>query len=341
MDFESESMMRFDRTAGIRVSLAIIAACVGSIGVAAAEEPAIIQTSATAPANVSASGPVTLAYKLKPSQFVHYSGVNKIVYDIKLSEQYGTTEHRGVFKPLPLEHREFTSVQSNETDTHFRVISVDEAGIALIEPVIDRTHMTAKMHGKDPVEFDSSTNINPDPSFQAIRDGIGRTVARFQVGPTGKLLKAVIVDATAPQALRTAAEKLDTRFAYLSLLPSEPVSVGDKWREEYNVIVVQEGLKQPFTLRRIFELNSVVDGIATIKFKTLVMTKGTDEPEVAKQLMQQTPSGTIEFDIQQGLVRSYKSTINSTVINAFGRESMLRITGEATEKLVTAETAAK
>lgn len=329
--------MRFDRAIGV---LAIIAACLGSVGIAVAEEPAIILTSAVAPANASASGPVTLAYKLKPGHFVHYSGLNKIVYDTKLGDQYGV-EGRGGFVPLPSDQREFTSVQSNETGTHFRVISVDEAGVALIEPVVDRTRMSARMHGKEPVEFDSASNINPDPSFQAIREGIGRTVARFQVAPTGKLLKAVIVDATAPQALRTAAEKLDTRFAYLSLLPSEPVSVGDKWREEYSVIVVQEGLKQPFTLRRIFELNSVVDGIATIKFKTLVMTKGTDEPEVAKQLMQQTPSGTIEFDIQQGLVRSYKSTINSTVINAFGRESMLRITGEATEKLVTAETAAK
>lgn len=332
--------MRFDGTVGVRIGLAFVAAFVGSIGITAAEEPAIIQTSATAPANVSASGPVTLEYKLKPGQFVHYSGINKITYDTKLGDQYGT-EGRGGFVPLRADEREFTSIQANETGTHFRVISVDEAGIALIEPVVDRTRMTAKMHGKEQVEFDSSTNINPDASFQAIREGIGRTVARFQVAPTGKLLKAVIVDATAPQALRTAAEKLDTRFAYLSLLPSEPVSVGDKWREEYNVIVVQEGLKQPFTLRRIFELNSVVDGIATIKFKTLVMTKGTDEPEVAKQLMQQTPSGTIEFDIQQGLVRSYKSSISSTVINAFGRESMLRINGEATEQLVTAETASK
>jgi hypothetical protein len=339
--------MRMNWTANVRQIL-MASVCVGWTGIAladelpndVAEQSDIVLASATAPANLSLSGHVTLVYKLQPGQFVHYTGMNKINYDTKLGDQYGTTEGTKTFVPLPKDQREFTSIQSNETGTHFRVISVDEQGIALIEPVVDRTRMTAKMHGKEPVEFDSEKGSTPDPGFQAIREAIGRKVARFQVAPTGKLLKAVIVDETAPKALRDAAEKLDIRFPYLGLMPAHPVSVGDKWREEYSVMMVSNGLKQPFPMRRIYELNSVVDGVATIKFKTLPMMP-VNEPELEKQIVQQTPSGTIEFDVEQGLVRKYSSTINQTVLNAFGPQSMLRVTGESTEKLVVAESSTK
>lgn len=336
--------MRTNWTAHARQIL-MASVCVGWTGFVAADEiPAdasgIVLASATAPANVPVTGPVTLAYKLKPGQFVHYTGMNKINYDTVLGDQYGKPDGANGFIALSKEEREFTSLQSNETETHFRVISVDENGIALIEPVVDRTRMTAKLHDKDRVEFDSQQPSIPDPSFQAIREAIGRKVARFQVAPTGKLLKATIVDQSAPQALRDAAEKLDIRFSYLGLLPATPVSVGDKWREEYSVVLVNNGLKEPWPMRRIYELTRVADRIATIKFKTLVM-KPVNETELEKQVMQQTPSGTIEFDIEQGLVRSYTSTINQTVINAFGPQSLLRVTGQATEKLVAAESSAK
>lgn len=342
-----DDVMRTNWTAHTRQIL-MASVCVGWTGFVAADEiPAdateksgILLASATAPANVPVTGPVTLAYKLKPGQFVHYTGMNKINYDTVLGDQYGKPDGANGVIPLSKEEREFTSLQSNETETHFRVISVDENGVALIEPVVDRTRMTAKMHDKDPVEFDSQRPSTPDPSFQAIREAIGRKVARFQVAPTGKLLKATVVDQSAPKTLRDAAERLDIRFQYLGLLPARPVSVGEKWREEYSITLVNEGLKEPWPLWRIYELKSVDNGIATIKFKTLVM-KPVNEPELAKQVMQQTPSGTIEFDIEQGLVRSYASTINQTVINAFGPQSMLRVIGESTEKLVAAESSAK
>jgi hypothetical protein len=62
-----------------------------------------------------------------------------------------------------------------------------------------------------------------------------------------------------------------------------------------------------------------------------------NEPELEKQIIQQTPTGTIDFDVERGLVRSYASTINRSTINAFGPRSLLQVTGESTEKLVTAD----
>ena len=196
--------------------------------------------------------------------------------------------------------------------------------------------MMARMHDKLPVLFDSDSKTNTAPEFRAIREAIGKPIARFQVAPTGKLVKAIIVDSNAPPSLHDAAVKLETRFPYLSILPNTPVSVGDKWREEFTVDAVNEGLKEPIPMRRIFELTGLADGVALIKFKTLTM-KSINDPELEKQLIQQTPTGTIEFDIQRGRVRSYTSTINKTAINALGNETLLQVVGESTEKLVTAD----
>ena len=65
-----------------------------------------------------------------------------------------------------------------------------------------------------------------------------------------------------------------------------------------------------------------------------------NDPELSKQLIQQTPTGSIEFDIERGLVHSYTSIINQTAINALGSETVLQVAGEATEKLVSIDGAA-
>jgi len=271
---------------------------------------------------------VTLAYKFQAGDFLHYAGSSRVHYVTQLGDQY-----KNEAGPLPLEERTFNSLQSNETEAHLRIVTVDEKGVALVEPVMDRTRMTAQLHGKPQVVFDSDSKTPPPAEFQAVREAVGRTVARFHVAPTGKLLKAVIVDSTAPQSLRESAEKLEPRFPYLSLLPQHPVSVGDKWREEYSTVILNEGLKQPFPIRRIYELTAVQDGIATISFKTLFLAP-VHEPEIEKQIIQQTPTGTISFDIARGVVVSYTSKIERTTINAFGPQSLLRVVGQSTEKLV-------
>lgn len=306
-----------DRTRVVQVASMLF---VISTATFAGEEPraVVTQTSATVSALAPANA-VTLAYKFHSGQFAHYMGTSRIQYKSQLDPEHI-----------------YITQQSNDTWTRFRVVTVDESGLALIEPVIERTRMMARMHDKPPVLFDSDAKTEPQPEFRAIRDAIGKSIARFQVAPNGKLVKAIVIDSNAPASLKAAALKLETRFPYLPILPSTPVAVGDKWREEFTVDAVNEGLKEPIPMRRIFELTGIAEGIAIIKFKTLTM-KSISEPELDKQLIQQTPTGTIEFDIERGLVRSYTSNINKTVINALGNETLLQVVGESTEKLVTAD----
>lgn len=307
-----------------------IAATSATAGDSATAKSEVVPVSASAASALSPANRVTLEYKFQSGQFVHYSGSNRVVYTtqmpVEIVEQQGNKTVRNV------EIKTFQNVQTNESKTHFRVVTVDEQGLALIEPVIDHVRMSAKLHDKPIVKYDSLTDTDPHPDFRPVRDSIGHTVARFQVAPNGKLVKAIIIDANAPPSLREAAEKLDARFPCLSLLPSTPVSVGDKWKEEYSLVVMAEGLKQPIPFRRIYELTALADGIARIKFRSLAMTPVT-EPEIEKQIIQQTPTGVIDFDIEKGVVKSYSATVDRTVMNAFGRQSLLKVLGESTEKL--------
>ncbi len=300
------------------ISTASLLAAEGPAVIRPSSTAAVTQTSATASALAPANA-ITLAYKFHSGQFAHYMGTSRVQYKSQLNPE-----------------NIYVSQQSNDTWTRFRVVTVDESGLALIEPVLERTRMMARMHDKPPVLFDSDAKTEPQPEFRAIRDAIGKTIARFQVAPNGKLVKAMVIDSNAPASLQAAAQKLDTRFPYLPILPSTPVAVGDKWREEFTVDAINEGLREPIPLRRIFELTGIADGIAIIKFKTLTM-KSINDPELEKQLIQQTPTGTIEFDIERGLVRSYTSSVNKTAINALGNETLLHVVGESTEKLVTVD----
>jgi hypothetical protein len=302
----------------------------GSVAVTGAGESNSTDAAAIDEAVVSALDPtnasVVLAYKFQPGQFIRYESANRVQHVAQVPGRDPAVDQPDVER--------YVTRQKNESEMYFRVVSVDDHGTALVEPVIDRVRMTAILPGKEPVVYDSTSDGPVPREFQVIHQSLGRAVARFQVAPTGKLIKAIVTDANAPQVMRDAAEKLETRFSCLTVMPSTPVRVGDKWRENYNTsILIGKSLKQPIPMVRIYELTGIRGGLATIQFKTVILAP-VDDPEHERQLVQQTPSGTIQFDIGRGLVRSHVSTLNKTIVNALGPQTLLEVVGEATEKLV-------
>ena len=84
----------------------------------------------------------------------------------------------------------------------------------------------------------------------------------------------------------------------------------------------------------------VEDEIATIRFRTSARTPVND-PDILRQIVQQTPSGLIEFDIKNGRMLSRSLKIDEKVVGAFGPQTLLDAQGEMTEKLITPKTTAK
>lgn len=294
--------------------------------VSAQESPAAVTTPTSEAA--SSESPVLLKYKFQPGQFVHYEVSDRVRY---VTQQGG---------------RAFETFQRNESSKHFRVVSVDETGVALLEPVIDRIKMLAGSRDADPdnpndaakdqsvIEFDSRRDKVAPPEFQRHQEMIGKTLARFQFSPHGELLAVRVTSEDLPKAIANAAAKADPKLSFLIPLPSEPVSVGHRWKQKYDEpISAGQGLTQQIPMLRQFELTGIKDGVATIKFRTSILALLNDA-KIQGQLAQQTPSGVVEFDIERGLIRSRKTISKETVVNAFGQQTLLQVAGESTETYI-------
>lgn len=290
----------------------------GTVPAVFATEPEA-PASALAPANQSvpvANSSVLLQYKFQSGQFFHYEVADRVRY---VTKQAGNA---------------FVTLQRNDSAKHFRVVTIEEDGSALLEPIIDRIRMSAKMHEKPAVEFDSAKDTIAPPEFQRHKETVGKPMARFLFTTSGELKSVRLLADDVPPSVVAAAAKADPKMSFLIPLPTERIAVGHRWKQKYNEsISVGQGLNQPVPMLRQFELIAITDGIATIKFKTSILAL-LNEPKSQGQLAQQTPSGMVEFDIERGLIRSRKAVTNETVLNAFGQKTLLQVVGESTENLI-------
>ncbi len=302
--------------------IAGVGSIVGTGKFALAEETEAA-ASAVAPAVAPSSEPVKpaattvlLQYKFQPGQFLHYEVADHVRY---VTQKGGNA---------------FEMLQRNDSAKHFRVVTIEEDGSALLEPIIDRIRMSAKLHEKPVVEFDSAKDKLAPPEFQRHKEAVGKPMARFLFTPSGELKSVKLLEANVAPAVAAAAAKADPKLSFLVPLPTESIAVGHRWKQKYNEsISAGQGLFQPVPMLRQFELTGISDGVATIKFKTSILALLNDA-KAQGQLAQQTPSGTIEFDIERGLIRSRKVVTNETVLNAFGQQTLLQVSGESIEKLV-------
>lgn len=263
-----------------------------------------------------ADQPYQLRYRFQSGQFTHYEVTDRA----EMLTQYAEQQSK--------------SVQQTQMLKSYRVVAVDENGGATIEPIVEITRMASQSGDKPPITYDSVKDKLPPKEFEMIAGTIGRPLARFQLSATGKLMKVTMLSTDVPKSLADAASKTDPLMNFLTILPEKPVKIGDKWSESYEVQVgVGNGLSQSIKMMKSYELSSVEGNIANITFRTGLITPVSD-PEILRQLVQLTPTGTVEFDIQQGQLLSRKLKIDERVVDAFGSKSLLQAEGESVEKLV-------
>jgi len=184
------------------------------------------------------------------------------------------------------------------------------------------------------VIYDSTKPEEPLKEFEKVASTVNRPQARFQLSASGRLLKVTLLMNDVPKFFADAAAKADPSINLLVAFPEQPVKVGDKWTEKFETpVTVGNALNRPITLIRSYELASVVDQLATIQVRTALLTP-TNDPEILRQIIQQTPAGTIEFDLRQGRIINRSFKIAEKVFNAFGNQSLLQANGTMTERLV-------
>ncbi len=245
---------------------------------------------------------VLLRYRFTPGQIIRYMTDDDSTVEVEQSGEATTVRY------------------STRTWKHYRVKSVDAWGTAVVEVVIDRVHMRAAGEGTT-VEFDSREPGAAPPQFAHILDTIGRAVVALTVNPSGRMEGAEFLLGRETQPLSV--EDRDAQI--LALLPSEPVRVGETWRERFDVPVKVEGsLTRNVRLQRTYRLTALDKGRATIDLETIILTPLQD-PELESQLIQRTPSGVLVLDVEHGLVLSKRTLLHNQVVGFSGPGSRLKV----------------
>jgi len=269
----------------------------------------IRQTGATATAATSKQQ-FHLKYHFAPQQTVHY----EVTHNSTMTTRKGETSEIVKWE--------------TKTRNHYRVVSVDNDRAGVLESHIDQVQMSAQFGENDAIVYDSSAGVPPPPQFRGIGRNIGKPLGRIKTAANGKLLEAI------PLKRQAAEPGNRERQNYLVVLPKEPIAVGETWSNTYEVTVaVPPNLKQKVTLVRKYTLDSVVNGQATIQLKTGLLTPIND-PGICSQLIQHKPQGTIQFDLNRGLITSRILKINTTEIGFAGADSSLRFVSRRDQQIV-------
>ncbi len=268
--------------------------------------------------HLKADGPAyALKYKFRPNQTIAYEARNVSVFTVRKGPASQVTENEST------------------TQKHLRVISVDSSNNAILESTIDRIRSSVKFDREEPTVYDSTSGKVPPRQFRRIHKILGKPLVHLKVTQHGKMIKAVPQQALAgsgPEQQDAATG--DVSHNFVVSLPEQPVKVGDSWQDFYETKVsIGAKLKRDVKIQRKYTLKSVSQNLATIQIKSIIITHLRD-PQIKVQVMQRTPQGIIEFDMERGLVVSKKLTINNTEHGFAGDGSTANAVSEYTEKLI-------
>ncbi|MFN0055125.1 MAG: hypothetical protein ACKV0T_23370 [Planctomycetales bacterium] len=266
-----------------------------------------------------------LRFRFEPQQLLRYE-----------------VEHQSEFTTL---YNDLTEVATNRSQMRrsYKVLGVQPNGDADLQLSIDWARMMAEFgNGQQrtkSIEFQSDDPAKHPPAFQQVLDAVGKPQATIRFSAAGRALE-VKTDKpvtpgggaeapTAPGSIPGASHE-----SYLIPLPEVRVAVGNTWKERFEVTARDsEKLPVRVTLQRSYKLSEVKEGLATIEFRTVILTPVQD-PTVSAQLIQRETVGKLVFDLERGRIVSRHVTVEGNVLNPFGPKSSMRATSVWKERLI-------
>lgn len=298
------------------------------------ETPAAVET---APAGEQPLPKVLLKFKYKPGQVVRYE---------VQTESEITTLFNGA--------KEIAKNKSH-TRRNYKVGQVTPEGQGDLQLTIDWVHMLASFNTDNavspPIEFQSDDPAKHPKQFQAIRELVGKPTATIRFDTSGRPVKIAAAAArpnVAPAVVKGANLPVNPLAApladaspesYLVPLPDDPVSPGNTWKERFEVVARDsENLPMRILLQRTYKFAEIRDGIASIEFRTNILTPNLP-PGIQAQLIQREIMGRILFDIERGLIVMHDSQVKQTVVQPFGGNSRMDAVSKYHEEMIADEVA--
>ncbi|MGZ0173725.1 MAG: hypothetical protein ACKVHE_29770 [Planctomycetales bacterium] len=267
---------------------------------------------------------ILLRYHFKRGQYVHYEEDSRSEIILMARAQTQSTR------------------ESRRTNKHFRVVSVDENGSAVIEPVIDRVQMEVRNDGAPPVTYDSASKGPTSKDFKKVDETIGKPSLRIRYSASGKVEQLLPLQA---QSHRKVDAEEQEKQNFLIVFPEETIAVGEAWTDNYMIDVSVDGklrnpLKKRVKVRRTYKLKEVKNNIASISFRIFPLAVERD-PRIKGELIHHSRFGTIEFDVERGIILEWQSSGSGHVFDAFGPASSMKALSSTTERYVPSPSAAK
>jgi hypothetical protein len=248
----------------------------------------------------------TLRYKLKQGDVLRYAVEHQASVRSTID---GTTQQ--------------AATRSDSLKT-WRVLDVMPNGEIEFMTLVERLRMTNQLPDRAEMVYDSEKDKTPPPGFEDAAKAVGVPLSIVRITPTGELVNRDVkhhqpaADPDAPVA---------------TLLPKEPVAIGDTWDEPREVTVnLQDGNTKKIETRRHFKLKSVDSGVAVIEATYQVLSPINEQIEA--QLAQRLLHGEIRFDIEAGKVLSQKMDVDKRVLGFAGATSSMHYVMRMEEKLV-------
>jgi hypothetical protein len=258
-----------------------------------------LASSAAAASESATAGPeaVTLAYRFQKGDRIDMDVAHRALTETTMN---GTTQS--------------VETMTDSTKT-WQVVAVDDAGRATLEHSVDDVTMTSRTSDRGEIRWASRGDAPPPPGYEAVRPSLGVPLSRLVIDRAGRVVERQELRPSPPSS---------TGDLVVVPLPDGPVTPGAEWTIPQEVVVeVPNGPRKLVRTRLRYRLDTIADGIATIRVDTTVLTP-IDDPRLEARLLERIWDGEIRFDIDAGRVLSRRTGIDRRVVGFGGPESSVR-----------------
>jgi hypothetical protein len=182
--------------------------------------------------------------------------------------------------------------------------------------------MWQKLSDRPEVSYNSRTDKEVPPEYEFVASTLGKTLATVVVSPDGQIVK------------RDGSPALNLGLGdIIMLLPPKPVKIGGRWYEPSEIQGrLSDGTVKRIKVRKLYTLEKVQTGVASISVRTEVLTPIND-PKLESQIVQQLTNGTLRFDLDAGRLLSKQMDWDETVVGFNGADSQLKYLARITEEI--------
>lgn len=218
-----------------------------------------------------------------------------------------------------------TSKSRSVSTKQWRVTKVDDEGNMTFTHSVSDVEMWQKLSDRPEVSYNSQADKEVPAEYQQVASTLGRPLATVTVSKNGQVIDR---EGTTPA--------VNLGFGdIVMLMPPQAVKIGSQWYEPSEIRGrLADGTSKRIKVRKMYTLEKVQTGVATISVRTEVLTPINDA-KLESQIIQQLSNGTIRFDVDAGRLLSKQMDWDETVVGFNGADSQLKYLARITEELVT------